>query len=188
VSIQLGPEWQQFNQRLQREPAELEADVRRIMNQSLLLIERDAKRLAPQDTRRLAGSINSRISGTFPNLLGEVGPTPRYGIVMEFGRRAGARMPPVDALIGWVRRHWNPAFIGPIQRGQLRPRRAAGANVSQNAIRQRAWALARSIQRRGIRPQPYMAPATRQNLPRIQAAFARIGARAVARLAGQPIQ
>jgi hypothetical protein len=188
VSVQLGPEWQQLADRLQREPAQLEADMRRVLQQSLLYIERDARHLAPQDTRRLAGSINSRVSGTFPNLVGEVGPTPRYGVVMEFGRRAGARMPPVDALIGWVRRHWNPAFVGPIQRGQLRPRRAAGGNVAQQAIRSRAFALARSIQRRGIRAQPYMAPATRQNIPRIERAFARIGLRVVARLAGQQIQ
>jgi hypothetical protein len=185
--IQLGPEWQQFNQRLQREPQRTEADIRRTLQASLLLIEGSAKHLAPQDTRRLSGSITHQISGTYPNIVGEVGPGTRYGIFVEFGRRAGARMPPVDALIGWVRRHWNPAFIGPIPRGQLRPRRAAGRNVAQAEIRSRAFALARSIQRRGIRPQPYMRPALIQNLPRIEQAFARIGVRVVSRLAGQQV-
>jgi len=188
VSIQLGPEWEAFNRRLQRTPEQMERDLRQTMQASLLLIEADAKQLAPQDTRRLSGSVNSRISGTFPSLIGEVGPGTRYGVFVEFGRRAGARMPPVDALIGWVRRHWNPGFIGPIQRGQLRPRRAAGGNVSQNAIRSRAFALARKIQRDGIPPHPYMAPAFRQNRVRIEAAFARIGLRTVAYLAGRPIQ
>jgi Bacteriophage HK97-gp10, putative tail-component len=187
MSIQLGPEWDAFLSRLQRTPEQMERDMRQTIQASLLLIEADAKSLAPQDTRRMSGSINSRITGTYPSLVGEVGPATRYGVFVEFGRRAGARMPPVDALIGWVRRHWNPGFIGPIPRGQLRPRRAAGANVSQSAIRSRAFALARSIQRRGIRPQPYMEPAYRRNRPRIEAAFARIGLRTVAYLAGRPI-
>jgi len=187
VSIQLGPEWQQFDQRLQRTPQQLERDLRRAITSSLVLIEADAKPLAAQDTRRLAGSITHHITGTYPRLVGDVGPSVRYGAFVEFGRRAGARMPPVDALIGWVRRHWNPGFIGPIPRGQLRPRRAAGRNVSRNAIRGRAFALARKIQREGIRAQPFMGPAFRRNRLRIEQTFARIGVRTVAYLAGQPI-
>jgi len=184
VSVQFGPEWESFNQRLQRTPQQLETDLRRTLNQSLLWIEADARDLAPQDTRRMAGSINSRISGTYPTLQGEVGPSVRYGIVMERGRRPGS-MPPVDALIGWVRRHWNPGFIGPLQRGQLRPRRAAGRGVTEGQIRSRAFALARAIQRRGIRAQPFMRPAFDRNRVRIEQAFERIGLRTVAYLAGQ---
>lgn len=187
MSIQLGPEWRQFDQRLQRTPRDLERDIRRTLNQSLLWIEADARLQAPQDTRRLAGSITPHISGTYPTLVGEVGPSVRYGIVMERGRRAGARMPPVNALIPWVRRHWNPAFVGPLRRGQLRPRRAAGRNVSESEIRSRAFALARSIQRRGIQARPYMRPAWDRNRVRIQLAFQRIGVRTVARLAGQQL-
>ena len=183
MSIQLGPEWEQFNTRLQRTPEQMERDLRRTLGQSLLWIEADARMLAPHDTRRMAGSVNSRITGTFPTLVGAVGPSTRYGWFVEFGRRPG-RMPPVDALIGWVRRHWNPGFIGPIPRGQLRPRRAAGRNVSRNAIRSRAFALARKIAREGVRAQPFMVPAFRRNLPRIEQAFARIGLRTVAYLAG----
>jgi Bacteriophage HK97-gp10, putative tail-component len=174
MSVQLGPEWEAFNRRLQRTPEQMERDMRRTIQASLLLIEADARQMAPQDTRRLSGSISSRISGNFPSLVGEVGPGTRYGIVMEFGRRAGARMPPVDALIGWVRRHWHP--VAARRRG-----------VPQQTLRSQAFVLARSIQRRGIRPHPYMAPAFHRNRPRIEAAFARIGLRTVAYLAGQPI-
>ena len=183
MSVQFGPEWQQLDQRLRRTPEQMEADIRRTLQQSLLWIEADARMLAPHDTRRMAGSINSRISGTHPTIVGEVGPATRYGRFVEFGRRPG-RMPPVDALIGWVRRHWNPGFIGPIARGQLRPGRAAGGTVSRNAIRSRAFALARKIAREGVRAQPFMGPAYRRNLPRIEQAFARIGVRTVAYLAG----
>src|SRR5262245_9824945 len=166
----------------------MERELRRTITQSLLLIERDAKPLSPQDTRRLASSITHQITGTYPRLVGQVGPGVRYGIVMEFGRRAGARMPPVEALMGWVRRHWRAAFIGPIPRGQLRPRRAVTRReVGDRAVRSRAFALARSIQRRGIRAQPFMATAFRRNLPQIEQLFARIGLRTVAYLAGRQI-
>lgn len=187
MSIQFGPEWQQFDRRIQQVPQQLEADIRRTLTASLLSIERDAKRFAPRDTRRLAGSINHQITGTYPRLLGEVGPSVRYGIVMERGRRAGARMPPVDALMGWVRRHWHAAFIGPIARGQLRPRRAAGRNVTEADVRQRAFALARSIQRRGIQARPFMEPAWGRNRADIVRAFERLGLRVIARLAGNQL-
>src|SRR5215831_12238277 len=172
MSIQLGPEWEAFLSRLQTTPEQMERDMRRTLQASLLLIEADARTLAPQDTRRLSGSINNQITGTFPSLVGEVGPDAGYGRFVEFGRRAGARMPPVDALMGWVQRHWNPAFIGPLRTGQLRPRRRAGPNVSQAQIRSRAFALARSIARRGIQPRPFMAPAYERNRTRIEAGFA----------------
>jgi len=186
VSIQLGPEWEAFNRRLQTTPEAMERQMRATLNASLLSIERDARQLAPQDTRRLAGSINSRIEGTYPNLVGVVGPSVRYGLFVERGRRAGARMPPVQALMGWVARHWHPAVAGPLRQGELRPNRAA-RGVSQNQIRARAFALAVSISRRGIRARPFMEPAWNRNRANIEQAFARIGIRVVAYLAGQPL-
>jgi hypothetical protein len=174
VSIQLGPEWEAFLSRLQRTPEEFERQMRQTLQASLLLIEADARTGAPQDTRRLSGSINNRITGAYPSLVGEVGPSVRYGRFVEFGRRAGARMPPVDALIGWVARHWHP----------IQERRRG---VSRNVLRAEAFVLARAIQRRGIPARPFMAPAYERNRARIQAAFARIGLRTVAYLAGQPL-
>src|SRR5262252_1899371 len=149
----------------------MERDMRRTLQASLLLIEADARTLAPQDTRRLSGSINNQITGTFPSLVGEVGPDVRYGRFVEFGRRAGARMPPVDALLGWVQRHFH----------------APRARVTQNTLRGEAFALARAIQRRGIPPRPFMLPAYQRNEARIVAGFARLGLRTVAYLAGRPI-
>jgi len=167
MSIQFGPEWREFENRLLRTPQVTEASLRRAMTASLLLIEGDARRNVAQDTRRLAGSINHRIDGTYPTLTGSVGPNVRYGMVVEFGRRAGGRMPPVDALIGWVRRHWGPG--------------------TQRQLRGRAFVLARSIQRRGTPPQPFMRPAYTRNQVRITQAFARVGAQVTTYLAGQRI-
>lgn len=185
MSIQFGPEWRDFQNRLNRYPQVTEANLRRTLTTGLLMIEADAKSNVRQDTRRLAGSINHRIDGTFPNLIGRVGPSVDYGIFVEHGRRPG-RMPPVDALMGWVRRHWNVAQSGPVRAGALRPRRAAGPDVSQNQIRGRAFALARAIGRRGISPRPYLVPAYRRNQAAIEALFARMGLRITAYLAGGP--
>ena len=129
--------------------------MRRELTASLLLIEADAKQHVAQDTRALARSITHTIEGAGLDLTGRVGPSLNYGANVEFGRRAGAKMPPVDALLGWVVRH-----------GLARnPRRARGV----------AFAIARKIARRGIPPRPYMATALERNLPDIRARFARIG-------------
>ena len=180
MSIQLGPEWQAFLSRLQTTPEQMERDMRRTLQASLLLVEADARTLAPQDTRRLAGSINSKITGTFPSLVGEVGPDVQYGLFVERGRPAGAKMPPVDALMGWVMRHWHP--IAERRRG-----------VSRTTLRGEVFVLARAIKRRADAvgrfgtARPYMGPAYTKNRERIEAGFARIGLRTVAYLAGQPI-
>lgn len=175
MAIQLGPEWQAFLSRLQQTPEQMERDMRRTLQASLLLIEADARQLAARDTGRLGGSINNRISGTFPSLVGEVGPDARYGRFVEFGRRPGARMPPVDALMGWVQRHWHT--IAERRRG-----------VSRRTLRGEAYVLARAIARRGIPARPFMAPAYERNRSRIAEGFARLGLNVVAYLAGQPIR
>jgi len=174
MSIQFGPEWRDFENRLTRYPQVAEVSLRRALTASLLMIEADAKRNVRQDTRRLAGSINHEITGQYPNLVGRVGPSVQYGVYVEFGRRAGS-MPPVDALIGWVRRH---AATGSLPRG--------GAN-RQRVLYNRAFALARAIKRRGIPARPFMRPAYRRNEGAITALFARIGARVVGYLAGNPL-
>lgn len=187
MSIEFGPEWRDFENRLNRYPQVAETNLRRALTASLLMIEADAKRNVPQDTRRLAGSISHEIVGVYPNLVGRVGPSVQYGVVVEFGRRPHRPPPPVGALMGWVRRHWRPAFVGPLQTGQRRPRRTAGRNVTQKMIRGRAFVLARAIGRRGIPARPYLRPAYRSNEARIVALFGRLGARVVGYLAGGPL-
>lgn len=183
MSIQFGPEWQRFGQRLQRTPQVMEQNIRRTMESSLLLIEGDARRGAPQDTRRLSGSINHQITGTYPRLVGQVGPNVRYGIVMERGRRPGQRMPPVNALIPWVRRHFVPRGASIAGRFPGRRRNAAWRG-RDSELRSLAFVVARSIARKGIPAQPYMRPAYDGNLARIEAAFRSIGVRVTAYLAG----
>jgi phage gpG-like protein len=174
MSIQFGPEWRDLENRLTRYPQVAEANLRRALTASLLMIEADAKRNVRQDTRRLGGSINHEITGAYPNLIGRVGPSVQYGVFVEFGRKPG-RMPPVNALLGWVRRH---AASGSLPR--------AGANRDR-ILYNRAFALARAIGRRGIPPRPFMGPAYRRNEGAITALFGRLGARVVGYLAGGPL-
>jgi hypothetical protein len=182
--------------RLGRIPAVLDTATRGALENSLLLIETDARQLAPRDVGRLGGSISHRITGEFPRLQGQVGPSVRYGAPTEFGRQAGARMPPVDALIPWVRRHWMPAIVSgqgvlPGFESEIghraTNRRAAGRRVAEAQIRRRAFGLARAISRRGIRRRPYMSPAFHRNEHRIQLLFAGTGLAVVATLQGRQL-
>lgn len=166
------------------------------MQAALLLIEGDARRRAPQDTRRLTDSITHTINqqigtGRVSRIEGRVGPSVRYGAVMEFGRQRGAKMPPVDALMGWVRRHWSPT-AGASRRINAarfagRQRNVEWQRAGQDQLRSRAFALAVAIKRRGIRRRPYMRPAFTSNRQRIRVLFGRVGLRFTGYLAGRRI-
>jgi hypothetical protein len=124
------------------------------METSLLLIEGDARRGVKRDTGRLQNSITHRIAGGGGDLTGEVGPSVKYGIYVERGRRPG-RPPPVAAVAGWARRHGVSPFL-----------------------------VARAIGRKGTRPAPFLLPAYEKNRGRITELFARIGIKVVESLGG----
>jgi hypothetical protein len=73
---------------------------------------------------------------------GEVRATAPQSIFVERGRRAGARMPPGGALLGWMARHGIPL--------------------------NREFVVRRAIARRGIPPRPFMAPLAGQLEPERQ--------------------
>lgn len=133
----------------------LPIETRQVLTHSLLLVEADARRGVKRDTGRLQNSITHDISGTGANLRGVVGPSVRYGLYVERGRRPG-RPPPVAALAGWARRH--------------------GVNP---------YVVARAIGRRGIRAAPFLMPAYERNRARIVDAFGKIGLKVVETAAGR---
>lgn len=101
-----------------------------------LLAQREAQIGAPRDT----GNLQRSIAGDVRPLMGWVhivGTAKPYAPVMEFGRRAGARMPPPEALAGWARRH--------------------GFGTSRGGL----FILARAIARRGIKGRFFMRRAFR---------------------------
>jgi hypothetical protein len=88
---------------LARSPRVVAAEEARAMTASLLLIEGDARRNVRHDTRQLMNSITHRQRERGQTLIGEVGPSLRYGLYVERGSRP--HFPPVAALVGWARRH-----------------------------------------------------------------------------------
>ena len=137
-------------------PANLAALTHQAMTASLLEIEADARSNVAQDTRALANSITHRIAGTGITLTGQVGPSKRYGWNAEHGRKPG-KYPPIDALIGWARRH--------------------GIGTALRGYRDGAFLVARKIARFGTKPQPFLGPAYRRARPNIRARFAKLGVR-----------
>jgi hypothetical protein len=133
----------------------LPAETKTAMNASLLLVEADARRGVKRDTGRLQNSITHTVGGSGGNLRGEVGPSVKYGLYVERGRRPG-RPPPVSALAAWSRRHGVSPYV-----------------------------VARAIGRRGVRAAPFLIPAYEKNRARIIDLFERIGLRVVETASGR---
>ena len=147
IELQGFPE---FGRRLSQYDQRQRQDILQTMSAGLSLLEADQRRNVAQDTRRLMGSITHQIdSRNLPFISGRVGPTVRYGLWVERGRRPG-KAPPIEAIAGWARRHGVNPFV-----------------------------VARAIARRGTRPQPFVEPSLQRNLPALRRMFGRIGFRLV---------
>ena len=139
---------------LRNAPQSSADELRAALTASLLVLEADQRQHVAQDTRRLLGSIHSEIRGEGTSLTGRVGPSTRYAFYVEYGRRRG-KPPPVSAIAGWARRHGRNPFI-----------------------------VARTIGRRGTRPQPFVTPSLRRQRRMIDRIFARVGYRVIGRIVG----
>jgi len=105
------------------------APIAKMFNMAAVIAERTARKGAPSDTGALKRSLTVE---TTP-LSARVFSVLPYAIVMEQGRRPGARMPPPSALAGWARRH---------------PPKGGGKSS--------LFALARHIGKRGIKGRFFM--------------------------------
>jgi len=94
---------------LRRSPQVVAQEQVRAMTRSLLLVEADARRNVRQDTRQLMNSITHRQRMAGDALVGEVGPSVRYGLYVEKGSRP--HWPPRAPLEGWARRHGVSVFV-----------------------------------------------------------------------------
>lgn len=103
------------------------------MTRSVIAIEADAKRRVPTDTHNLQRSITHEVQARGTDVIGRAGTNQPYAEPVEYGRRAGAPMPPSGAVLGWMRRH----------------------GIDQSA----EYVIRRAISRKGIRPRPYLKPA-----------------------------
>lgn len=115
--------------------------------------------------RRVRGKVVNRVaSGTLLNSLtyksrirynkptvdftvtGDAG---KYADVIEFGRKPGAKMPPIKAIENWIR-------IKPLK---LRNRQGEFIKSTESAIKSAAFAIAKSIGEKGIEGINYYAEA-----------------------------
>ena len=132
-----------------RDPQTVGRAARKGLSQMGQAVRREAVQRAPVGVSGGGGGLRGSIvvqveRGPIP-LEARVGPTVAYGAPVEFGSRP--HMPPVSALIDWVRLK--------AARGAPNPERIA-------------WAIARTIARRGTRAQPYMRPGLRAARVRIR--------------------
>jgi hypothetical protein len=115
--------------------------LRKLFTRATEIAENKAKNEAPKDTGSMARNIQSNVSTTKATVS-----LPRnldYYHVMEYGRKPGGRMPPLDAIAGWLRRK--------------------GSNAN-------AFVVARSIARRGIKGRFFMRQgfvATQKAMPKL---------------------
>ena len=126
------------------DPARFSRLLRSGMEEALAYMKGLVQGKTPVDTGLLRGSIFTEIRGTMLDFHGVVAPGPavkEYASVMELGRRPGARMPPVDAIVRWV----------------IRKQIASGGSA-----RSVAFLIARSIGRKGIRGRHMFEEAARE--------------------------
>ena len=120
---------------LRKAPVEVSAAVDIQLARGGLETARRMREHAPKAMSTLVNSITSRREAL---MAYRIGPTVQYAMHQEQGVRGGGRMPPVSAISDWVRTKLGIS--------DLRARRDV------------AWAVARKLQRDGIRARPFVRP------------------------------
>ena len=115
------------------------------MSKAVLIVERAAKLGAPVNTGRLRASITPEVRPRVRNVQGIVGTNVAYAAPVEYGSRA----------------HWAP--IGPLIRW-VHLKQIASPGDERSV----AYAVQHAIARRGTRAHPFLEPAFRNNVERIQ--------------------
>lgn len=89
-------------------PALYREAVKELLTDGALLGERTAKQgaFSFHDTGALSRAITREVTPTYGRVfVARQGAVAQYAEVMELGRRAGAKPPPQQALVGWMSRH-----------------------------------------------------------------------------------
>ena len=129
------------------DPAQLDRRVRGAMEESLAYLQGEVMKRTPVDTGLARGATFTDLRGSSVALRGVVANPLAHAVVLEYGRRPGGRMPPLDAIRPWVVRHGMPP--------------------------EAAWAVARAIARRGTKAVRMFAGAAEAGVGTVQAIFAR---------------
>jgi len=131
------------------------------MGKAVLIVTREAKRGVPVNTGRLRASITPEVRPQARRIVGIVGTNVAYAAPVEYGSRP--HWVPIGPLIRWV--HLKK-LAGTYSIRTKRRLGAAAQRVTED--RQVAHMIQWAIARRGTRAQPFMEPAFRNNIGRIQ--------------------
>jgi hypothetical protein len=102
----------------------------------------------------IASHVGIEGSGASQRIIGTVFSDLPHAEVMELGRSSGS-MPPVDALIPWVRKKFKGKLFAPIVTHATKGRAKAKTAELESQVRSMSFALARSIKRKGITGRGY---------------------------------
>lgn len=120
---------------LDRMPERIQWALQRLIAREAEIAARDMKQeLAYQGAAATSLLINSVRADRVDPLEWRVGPHVAYARYVQEGRKPGGKMPPWRAILDW-----------------MKVKRLGNDRAS-------AWAIARAIQRRGIKPRDYLTP------------------------------
>lgn len=122
------------------------------LHQIALDLEGTIKEALPHDT----GAAQASVEAQQPNRSGSVikvsvTAAVEYMSIIEFGRRAGGKMPPPQALVGWAARH-----------GLIKGGVTADFDTLSSEDKSTVWAIARSIGKMGTEGKYPMTQAMRK--------------------------
>ena len=130
------------------------------------IVQANAKPRVPVNIGLLRNSITWEIgtsgaAGTFPAYV-RVGTKIAYARPVHDGRAPGSKMPPVDAIAQWVAQK---KILNKNGKGKRK-------DANSKAVRAVAFAIAKSIAKKGIPAKPFLKDALLQTGPKIKAEFA----------------
>lgn len=143
-------------------PGILGRELTTAMESALQTTEREVAQRTPVNTGQLRSSITHSVLIPFPNLTGSVGTPLEYGITMEYGRKPGSRMPPVAAIAYWL---YRKKIV-----------------TDYREIRSAAWAVAKSIAKKGIEGRHMFRDGLAAATPTVQQIFNNAVGRATAQV------
>ncbi len=130
---------------LPRMPDVFRRHMSRGVHRAALEVGREERRAAPKAFSTLANSIKESRIGEF---AWAVSPSAEHADYMEQGTRPGA-FPPPESIMAWL------------EVKRITP------NDDSTSMRSLAFLIGRSIQRKGIRKQPFAAPTAEKMEPRV---------------------
>lgn len=136
------------------------------VKRSALTIQNAAKRRVPVDRGNLRNRTTHEISrdeqeATIGVMGSGEGDLRLQALAVEFGRRPGMKQPPIDALLGWVRRK---RLTGSYS---VKTKRRIGSRASQDAEdRSVAFLVARKIAKHGTPARPFLFPSYEEERPK----------------------